>query len=338
MKKKIKLFIVGTISGIVLLYIWYRLVDFGAVFSYIKDVRYTYVLVASFLYLCSYFFRSWRWKILLSPILKIRLFDCYLYYKSGLLLNYLIPLRAGEFAKCLILKKRHKIRFTGSLPSILLDKMFDLVGIVPVLLMIPLMSIYIAEPLKFLLYFLIVFFIIGFGFILMIILFKDFVINLVTKLLDSILRKKSSKIKEIFTEKVNFFMSGINLFKDKKTLLLQSLLLSCASIVLDSLFFYSLFYAFGQPINFYKVLFGYTLIFLSYILPHPPAQIGSNEIIMILIFSVGMGLDKISASAIMSFSHVLTAILILVVGFIGSSYTGLRMTEIINYGEVNYDS
>jgi len=50
------------------------------------------------------------------------------------------------------------------------------------------------------------------------------------------------------------------------------------------------------------VLFGYSLINLSYGLPQPPAQLGSNEWMMIVIFSLGFSLTKSAASAVMAFA------------------------------------
>lgn len=75
------------------------------------------------------------------------------------------------------------------------------------------------------------------------------------------------------------------------------------------------------------MLFGYTLIYLSYILPQPPAQIGSNEFFMVLIFSIGLGFDKEMVSAVMAFSHVITAVLITIVGFIAFSVIGINITQ-----------
>jgi hypothetical protein len=46
----------------------------------------------------------------------------------------------------------------------------------------------------------------------------------------------------------------------------------------------------------------HTLINLSYAILRPPAQLGSNEWMMIIIFSIGFGLDKV---------HCLSAIMLL---------------------------
>jgi len=82
-----------------------------------------------------------------------------------------------------------------------------------------------------------------------------------------------------------------------------------------------------------KVLFGYTLINLSYALPQPPAQLGSNEWMMIIIFSAGFALTKDSASAIMAFAHVLTAVLIGITGLIAILGSGGQALKVMIHGD-----
>jgi len=101
-----------------------------------------------------------------------------------------------------------------------------------------------------------------------------------------------------------------------------------------------MFRAFAQVIPFPIILFGYTLIYLSYILPTPPAQIGSNELIMVLVFSVGLGLNKDMVSAVMAFAHLLTGLLIVIVGLISFSYIGVNIADTfrdVNISEMEDD-
>jgi uncharacterized membrane protein YbhN (UPF0104 family) len=100
------------------------------------------------------------------------------------------------------------------------------------------------------------------------------------------------------------------------------------AILMDGLFFLMLFKAFNVEIGFLKLLFGYTLIYLSYVIPQPPAQLGSNEWIMLIIFSLGLGLEKNSVSSIMIFSHAMTGILLSIIGVIGISYSGFKVTHL----------
>jgi uncharacterized membrane protein YbhN (UPF0104 family) len=89
-----------------------------------------------------------------------------------------------------------------------------------------------------------------------------------------------------------------------------------------------MFKAFGIDISYIKVLFGYTLIFLSYIFPHPPAQIGSNELIMILIFTAGFKYSKNLTSAIMILSHFIATIVLFITGTFSLIFSGISVIDI----------
>ncbi len=88
------------------------------------------------------------------------------------------------------------------------------------------------------------------------------------------------------------FISELNLFEHHPLKLVLALFLTAGGeVLLDGIYFYLLFRAFGILYPFTLVfLFGYTLINLSYAIPQPPAQLGSNEWMMIIIFSIGFGL------------------------------------------------
>jgi len=119
--------------------------------------------------------------------------------------------------------------------------------------------------------------------------------------------------------------------------LIYAVLLTALGIGLDGLYFWLIFRAFGIGYPFIKVLFGYTLINLSYALPQPPAQLGSNEWMMIIIFSIGFALTRQDASAIMAFAHVLTAILIGSLGLLAIILSGRQILKDIFHGDKIYE-
>ena len=57
------------------------------------------------------------------------------------------------------------------------------------------------------------------------------------------------------------------------------------------------------------VLYGYTLFNLSFILPSPPGQVGSNELIGLLIFSGVFRVNRAGVGAMFLFSHPWTGLL-----------------------------
>jgi hypothetical protein len=73
------------------------------------------------------------------------------------------------------------------------------------------------------------------------------------------------------------------------------------------------------------VLYGYTFFNLSFILPSPPGQVGSNELIGLLIFSGSFGISRTSVGAMFLLSHPWTGFLMTCTGLACLSVTGLTM-------------
>ncbi len=57
------------------------------------------------------------------------------------------------------------------------------------------------------------------------------------------------------------------------------------AVTFDGLFAMLAFWTIGTPLDFGTAIFGYTLYNMFYILPTPPGQVGSNEVVGLLVFS-----------------------------------------------------
>jgi len=81
---------------------------------------------------------------------------------------------------------------------------------------------------------------------------------------------------------------GILKGRVKDTILIY--VLTILAVLSEGFFVYMIFKSLGlQDIGFIKIIFGYTLMNLTYILPTPPAQIGSNEFMWVVIFLLHLG-------------------------------------------------
>ena len=325
-KKKI---IIGIILGVILLFVWIKVINIKEVLGYLKKINLFYIIIASFLYLFSYFVRSLRWRIILSPVCNLKVKKVYFLWMAGFFLNYLIPIRAGELAKSYFLKRTEGKAISRTLPSVFIDKVFDSLSIFVVIALVPFLNVDISKPLLILIEILLIVVFIGLGILILSAVKKDLVVSFFQKFLFFVPKKYKNKFFEI----VEIFVEGIGLFKHHYYILPTLILLTFTSVVIDSFYFLCMFRAFGQIIPYPLILFGYTLIYLSYILPTPPAQIGSNELIMVIIFSVGLGLNKEMVSAVMTFAHLLTGVLITIVGLISLSYIGVKLSD--TFKEVN---
>ena len=73
------------------------------------------------------------------------------------------------------------------------------------------------------------------------------------------------------------------------------------------------------------MLFGYTFYNLAYILPTPPAHLGSNELVGLLIFSGLFGVSRSAVGAMFLFSHPFTGVLMTVSALVCVKTTGLDL-------------
>jgi glycosyltransferase 2 family protein len=71
--------------------------------------------------------RALRWVVLLEPIApRLRFMDAWRAVAIGMMINNVLPARAGEFARAYALSRETKeVSFTSSLASIALDRVFD---------------------------------------------------------------------------------------------------------------------------------------------------------------------------------------------------------------------
>jgi uncharacterized protein (TIRG00374 family) len=332
-RKRLIFLIASLVLGIVLILLWLRYVDIGELLARMRQIRTDYVVGAAIAYLVAYFIRSWRWNLLLNKESSIPLWHTYLYSMGGNWINYLIPIRAGEVVKAWFVKRNHGLPIINVLPSIFIDKTFDTLGIFFVLMMIPLLKVKLSSGLLVLLILLGIVFLISLSVLFLSVWRKEGVVKALQVMVMWLPRKLRNKANGY----IGMFVQGLNVFEHHWSKLLASFLLTALGVGLDGLYFYLLFLAFGVDYPFVNVLFGYTLINLSYALPQPPAQLGSNEWMMIIIFSVGFTLTRHDASAIMAFAHMLTAILIGAIGLLAIALSGHQVLRAIFRGEKIYE-
>jgi len=328
-KRNLFILILGTIIGVGLILLWLHYIPFSEIKGYFAQLSPLYVILAAVTYLAAYFVRSVRWNILLSHSVRIPIKDTWLYAMAGNLINYIIPIRLGEVCRAWFIKRNHGHSMASTLPSAFIDKVFDTLAIVAILIIAPFLAIAVSPGLMVLLVLLAIVFILSAGILLLAALHPQKFAAWLCVLLKIVPHRFKDRV-QVFVQNL---VKGLNLFEHHPGKLLLATLLTALGILLDGVYFYLIFVAFGIEFSFLLVLFGYTLINLSYALPQPPAQLGSNEWMMIIVFSLGFSLTKSSASAIMAFAHILTAVLMGVVGSVAFAISGFEVLRMIFKGE-----
>ncbi len=319
MKKNSLNWIAGIALGAIFLIAWIRIVDWQEFLSYFRDFNLKMVLVFSLFYLLAYFLRSLRWRIILKPIYKMRIMESFTIFMSGMLINYLIPVRAGEIAKSVILKTRENVKISDSLPSIFIDKLTDLFPILFIMILIPLVSVKLNSALYIIISLLFLIFLLFLGFLFFAVNHKTKAIKILNIFLKLIPKKYWNNFEDFFIN----FVDGMAIMQGRFAENFLVYLLTLLAVLSEAIYIYAVFRAFGSEVSYIKILFGYTLMNLTYILPTPPAQIGSNQFMWVLIFSFALGVNENLTSAAVTFSHLLTSIWIFLTG--GISLIALKI-------------
>lgn len=128
----LKLFISIAI-GTAFMYFAARGIDFKAAAATIHSPDYVYLILAFAVWLIMGILRAIRLKIILDAVTVVPLIRVFYYNCVGYLFITLLPLRLGEFAIPIMLRKNNNIPFTRAVPSIFIERIVDLIVLLTLL-------------------------------------------------------------------------------------------------------------------------------------------------------------------------------------------------------------
>lgn len=317
----------GLLIGLLLLFLVSRFVNLPQAFQIIGTHLGTpqgigLALLAGIAYLTGHSIRGVRWKLFLNPIGKVSTLKAIELYQVAIFLNFLLPIRAGEAAKSLALKRIANIPVSKSLPTVAMDKALDMMPALVIMVLVPFLGIHMDARLWLLLA------LVG-SVLIALALFiglcawkRTFAIELLQKVLGLLPRAIGTKIEGFATGFVDALLAGAS----RPAIFLPALLLTCGAVICDGLFAMLAFWTVGFPISFGSVLFGYSLYNMFYILPTPPGQVGSNEAVGLLVFGGLLHLPGESVTAMYLFSHPWAALIMTAAGMGCLTALGLTIT------------
>ncbi len=128
----------GLLAGVVvstaaLVTVFYR-VDWSALGAVLGRVPPLLLIGPSILVLGNVLTRAARWRVMLLPMHRYRLFrDMLSVYLIGYMANMLLPLKVGEALRPVLLTRRGGARLSAVLPSVVLEKLVDMAAMLLVL-------------------------------------------------------------------------------------------------------------------------------------------------------------------------------------------------------------
>ena len=116
---------IGVGVSALFLYLALRGMNLGHVWQLIKEANYWWILPGVAIYFVGVWIRTWRWHYMLrqfKPVPVKRLFPVVCIGYAG---NNIYPARAGEVIRSYVLKKNEDIPISGSLATVLVERIFD---------------------------------------------------------------------------------------------------------------------------------------------------------------------------------------------------------------------
>ncbi|MEE4358584.1 MAG: lysylphosphatidylglycerol synthase transmembrane domain-containing protein [Desulfococcaceae bacterium] len=131
MKKKtlpsyISALIPGLLISVPALWLAFRNVPFDDLLSYLASIRYFWLLPSLCIICISFSFRALRWQIIVRSVHPLSFSGAFHPLMIAFMMNCILPGRAGELARPLILKHSHQVPVSAGLATVAVERVFDL--------------------------------------------------------------------------------------------------------------------------------------------------------------------------------------------------------------------
>jgi uncharacterized protein (TIRG00374 family) len=313
--------LIGLGIGVLLVIVFLQLVNFSHVYQRLEHLDIPLALLSGAAFLGAYVVRALRWRVLLRPH-RVGVLRVVSIYFVAIFINWLLPIRGGELAKPLLLRRSDDIPVSESLATVTMDKAFDLLPALVLVALLPATQIHLSHTLWLLLSTALTALVAGALLIAVAAWRRDRTLEWMTRITAGVLPQRARDRVEPF---VRLFLDTLVGLIHRPRLLLVAAGYTMVALTLDAAFCYLAFRAVGVIVALPIVLFGYTLYNLAYLAPTPPGQIGSNELIGLLIFSGVFGVNRSGVGAMFVFSHPWTAILMAICGTVCLASMGLTV-------------
>lgn len=123
--------------GLSAVLLWWTLrdVEFGEVWQVLRRSNLALFVLAALTATLQFPLRAWRWRYILEPVVPdLPLGTLFRAVAVGMMVNNTLPARAGEFARAYAVSREDKrIPFVAALASLVIDRVFDAIVIVVLL-------------------------------------------------------------------------------------------------------------------------------------------------------------------------------------------------------------
>lgn len=314
---------INSFVGFLAIVLWLHFVDLSDIMLRLSQANFIYLVPASISLGLSLALRTYKLKFFLSPIKKIRFFDLLALNGVAGMLNFLIPIRAGEITKGFYLSKTYSMHLSKTVVWVLVDRFIDFLY---VLIIAPVILFFIPNTVPFTAVITSIALAAALLVLTYIMVYQIGLSNMLFKLCTQLL---------IFGLLQKYFESIYKYFLDTFSVLKRSfydwvvlIALTTLAFLFDGFAYYFIFLSINSNQSILNMFLGQLLSAITYIIPAAPGYVGSAEASILLVFSGILGIDTTTTSAMSLLFHSLILVFLIACGVIGIYFLNLDLRAI----------
>jgi glycosyltransferase 2 family protein len=288
--------LIGILISCVFLFLAFRGQDFGEIRDALLESNLWWLPVALALYFVGVWFRALRWHILLRPVSdRTTTRDLLPIVVVGFMANNVLPLRAGELVRSVLVGRKYNVRKTSALATIAVERIFD--GVVMLgFLALSMIFVSLTSELRHLA--LIAFLI--FAGLLIGLFLLTFAGDFVERLLQLVMGPLPPAIRHRVQQMLQSFLGGLGILRSRGELA-KVVGTSVLAWLFEASMYFVLAYAFGSAVR--EVMGGATTLLttgvanLSTLIPGAPGYVGQFEYGVKLVLNGAMNVPESQALA-----------------------------------------
>lgn len=318
----------GIVIGAFFVYLSFRGIDLGGIAAGLKNVNFFFVIPFLCLMLLIQMLKSYRWGIIMKPIMKIDQFSLFAVTSVGFLAVVSIPARIGELARPYLISTKTGISMSSAVGTIMVERVFDALTVLTIFFIIvlftPLPPWLIRGSLIFLFMVLALL-----GLMVFLIFRKETFLKILSPVVNLFPVKWHSRL----TGLIDRFVDGFKIISHQKHMY-YLVFLSISIWVIDAVAMYILFFAFDIDLPLSAAFVLMATIILGIAIPAAPGFVGNWHFFCVL--GLGLfGIDKTGALTYAIILHFLSIGIIVILGLAFLPFNRFSLSDIKNKFSIN---
>lgn len=300
--------ILGILISLILLAVVLYRADLNKVAAALGGADYRFLPLAMSIYLTSFLFRSWRWRVILSPLKPgIKFGEIFSTIMIGWTANNLLPAKAGELVRAYLIGRKESISKSASLATIVVERVLDGFVLLVFLFFCMLFITDALKTLRFAFYLLAV--LLSILFVLIFMVFRSHLVLTWIERLTRILPLRASSLVNRISQS---FIQGLESLRDVRVASM-GLAFSVAVWAVEGFVYYIILRSFGLMLPVYAAVVLLAVVNVGVLLPSAPGAIGVFQFFCVL----ALGFFSVDESTALGLSVVLQSMMWLPVTLLG---------------------